>query len=149
MTNDLDIETLKLCLEQEDRAERSFKLFASLALIVVVLLEIAESQATVEVRFLGHFSSSIIKEKAWFIKGFMTALMVFSLTEWTIALIDTNRHPLYGKFTQRKSSCARLAQWWDKRIRITCLESLALLDAVQNGIFLAMFVLIVGMILGC
>jgi len=148
MADDIDLETLKLCLEQEDRAEKSFKFFASLAVIVVILLEIAESQEIVDVEFLGKFSSSVLNGRAWYIKSFMALLMLFSITEWTIALIDTNRHPLYSSFSKRKSSSAIIAQYWDERIKVSWLQSLPLLDAIQNGTFVVMFLLIIGMIIG-
>lgn len=147
MTNEIDIETFKLCLQQEDRSEKSFKFFASITIVVIILLEIAESQSTIIIEFLGSFPSEIINGKAIFIRIFFSLLMLFSLCEWTVSVIDKNRHPLYKNYSQRKSSAAKLANWWDSKIKCSARKAVNVLDFIQNMVFLLEFVLIILMLI--
>ena len=136
----MSIETLKFCLDKETRAEKAFIRYCIVTIFIITIIEIAEAQPHIMIPVLGEVSSSIIQQKKIFILGFLAILLLYSIAEWALAVVDMNRHPLYGEYSKRESFAAIFADWWDKRVDFRFLKVIAILDLLQNFILLLMFV---------
>jgi hypothetical protein len=139
----LGFEGLKLCIEDERLAESKFAKYFIASVVLILLTRLAAaSQDALQIPGMVPMPSTIITENSSYLTAFIVALMLYAFIEWSISIIDLNRHPLYNQYSCKRSLVALLANKWDAKFSRPLLQCVALLDLIQNLLFLLVFCLL-------
>lgn len=138
----IEIESLKLCVTAERKAEKTFIRYSIAMITTIFLINIAKFKETLKVPVLGEISSKLITDNIIFIIIFIASLMMYAFFEWVITIIDLNRHSLYDRFSKKRSLAVLMADKWDNYFRYSFLKTLTILDILQNLMFFIIFILL-------
>jgi len=144
-TPNQDVETLKLSIDKARRGETNFIRNTVFALAVIAIISIAKSAAdngqTVSITLFGisDIPKELILKQVSLIKVYLSCLLIYSVSEWCLAIIDLNRQSQYPTFSGKHSLVVIIADGWDKIVKPTALKAAAILDFMQKFAFLIMF----------
>lgn len=142
-----DLDSLRMRIDNAMWAEKSFIKYSAITIAVLIVVAVAKGgpTSTTTISIFGKIEvpHALITKQIWIIRVFFTSLLLFSFAEWTLAIIDVNRHPLAEAYCGQKSFVAVIADWWDHHVKIKWLQVTVVLDFLQKVIFLVMIGLII------
>lgn len=136
------LDSLRIRINNAVWAEKAFIRYITITVIVIIVIAIAKGgpASTTTISIFGKIEvpHSLITKQIWIIRFLFTSLLFYSFVEWTLAIIDVNRHPLVEAYCGQKSFVATIADWWDHKVKLKWLYVTVILDFMQKFLFLAM-----------
>ena len=141
------LESLKLRIDKAVYAEKAFIKYSTIIIFVLIIVAIAKGtqadNTTISIFGKLEIPSTLIVKQVSIIRIFCCILILYSFTEWVMAIIDLNRHPLTEAYCKQKSFVAVIADFWDKKFKKSWLKITLLLDLSQKFLFIAMVSLLI------
>jgi len=138
--SNINIESLKICIESEKRKEKSFVRYLYVSLLLILFVSLAKSQQTVKIPILGVIKSELFVNNFIYIIIFMISIMIYGFLEWSLAIIDLNRHLLFNQISTKTSITVIIANWWDDRVKCKYLKATSIIDLIANLMFFVIFI---------
>ena len=136
------LDSLRMRIDNATWAEKAFIRYIAITVAVLIVVAVAKGgpASTTTIFLFGKIEvpHSLITKQIWIIRFFFTSLLFYSFVEWTLAIIDVNRHPLAEAYCGQKSFVAIITDWWDHKVKLKWLHVTVVLDFLQKILFLAM-----------
>jgi hypothetical protein len=141
------IESLRLCVERERHAEKTFVRYAMVAIVTTCLIAIGKSQAVITVPLIGNINKEVLLENVFYVKLFLMAIIVFGFLGWFMAVTDLSRHELYPSISAKKSWVTVVVNKLDSLFSSQLLKSMSLVDVFQDIILFFILIMIIVFLL--